>query len=217
MPSTPILWSFRRCPYAMRARLAVQSAGLRVELREILLRDKPAAFLAASPSGTVPSLEADIGIDESRDIMIWALQQSDPQGWLDERDTAAQLIDQCDGPFKSALDHTKYAVRFPDLDPEVEREKAAAILREWDGHLAKHGSLAGPCFGLADAATLPFVRQFANIDRAWFDAQDWPHVVAWLDGFLASPAFAAIMHKYPPWQPGQDGVTFPDPAKGPAS
>ncbi|MEY1557798.1 glutathione S-transferase [Yoonia sp. R2331] len=205
----PILWSFRRCPYAMRARLAVLAAGVRVELREILLRDKPEAFLAASPSGTVPCLEANEVIDESRDVMIWALSQQDPRGWLAGRDAAEALIDQCDGPFKTALDHTKYAVRYPDLDAAAEREKAAAILREWDARLDGQAFLNGKDFTLADAALLPFVRQFANIDRSWFDAQGWPHLIRWLDQFLASPEFAAIMGKYPPWQPGQDQVSFP--------
>ena len=208
MTATPILWSFRRCPYAMRARLALRSAQVSVLLREILLREKPDAFLAASPSATVPCLVVDETIDESRDIMVWALNQNDPQGWLDSPGTDA-LIDQCDGPFKAALDHTKYAVRYPDLDPEVERQKAAEILRIWDARLSQHAYLTGAKFTLADAAILPFVRQFANIDRAWFDAQDWPHLIGWLDAFLASDDFAGIMTKYPPWQLGQDGVPFP--------
>ncbi len=209
MPNNPTFWSFRRCPYAMRARLAILVAGIPVSLHEILLRDKPDAFLATSPSGSVPCLKADIVLDESRDIMVWALQKNDPQGWLKKPDEAAALIDQCDGPFKAALDHTKYAVRYPDRDPDAERGKAAAILQDWNNLLARNGYLTGPDFGLADAALLPFVRQFANIDRVWFDAQDWPQLIEWLDSFLASPAFLAIMQKYAPWQPGQDGVTFP--------
>ncbi len=211
MQDIPILWSFRRCPFAIRARLAIYAAGVPVALREILLRDKPAAFLAASPSATVPNLQADVTLDESRDIMLWALQQNDPRGWLTKPDEAAALIDLCDGPFKAALDHTKYAVRYPHLDVVAERGKAANILQAWNARLATQDYLTGPTFTLADAALLPFVRQFANIDRAWFDDQDWPHLIRWLDAFLASPDFAAIMVKYPPWQPGQDQVTFPDP------
>lgn len=178
-----------------------------VRLREVVLRDKPAAFLAASPSATVPCLQAERIFDESRDIMLWALGQNDPEGWLDDR--AGALIDRCDGPFKAALDHTKYHVRYPDLDRETERARAAAILREWDARLSGTAYLLGPRMTLADAALLPFVRQFAQIDRAWFDAQDWPHLIGWLDRWLASPAFAAVMRKLPPWQAGEDGVPFP--------
>ncbi|MBU2487130.1 MAG: glutathione S-transferase N-terminal domain-containing protein, partial [Alphaproteobacteria bacterium] len=110
----PVLYSFRRCPYAMRARLAVASAGVEVELREILLRDKPAAFLAASPSATVPCLVTDSGvIDESLDVMLWALTQNDPEGWLQMPEAGHDWITRADGPFKQALDRTKYANRYP--------------------------------------------------------------------------------------------------------
>ena len=204
---TPVLWSFRRCPYAMRARLAIHAAGVPVTLREILLRDKPAAFLAASPSATVPCLQADTIIDESRDIMLWALRQSDPLGWLTT--DADPLIDACDGPFKTALDQTKYNVRYPDIPLEDARSRASDWLMTLNDRLALTPYLLGERMSLADAAILPFVRQFAHIDRPWFDAQDWPHLIRWLDAFLDSPAFAAIMVKYPPWQPGQDAFTFP--------
>ena len=129
MCNHPIFWSFRRCPYAMRARLAVLGAGLKVELREIVLRDKPQAFLNTSPSATVPALRlGDRVLDESLDIMVWALKQRDPQRMLDMPDEGWQLIARNDGPFKAALDHTKYAVRYPDLDPRAERAKAAAVV-----------------------------------------------------------------------------------------
>lgn len=206
MSDLPILWTFRRCPYAIRARLAVRASGVPVHLREILLRDKPQAFLAASASGTVPCLQAKQTLDESRDIMLWALRQSDPRGWLCD---ASDLIDQCDGPFKTALDHTKYAVRFPDRDAQADRAKAAAILTEWDSILAQQPYLSGARFGLADAALLPFVRQFAFTDKAWFDAQDWPALHRWLASFLTSDDFAAVMTKYPPWQPGDAPTSFP--------
>ncbi|SEW44038.1 Glutathione S-transferase [Cognatiyoonia koreensis] len=209
MQPTPILWSFRRCPYAMRARLAVQSAGIRTEIREILLKEKPAAFLKASQSGTVPALEADETLDESRDIMVWALRQHDPDRWLDMPDAGHALIDTNDGPFKAALDHTKYAVRFPDLDPEQERAKASTFLTDLNDRLAHNTYLFKASPALADMAILPFVRQFANTDRAWFDAQAWPHLIRWLDTFLESTALKKIMAKYPPWQPGQTPVHFP--------
>ncbi len=211
MSDTPILWSFRRCPYAMRARLAIAASGVQVELREILLRDKPQAFLDASPKGTVPVLVADEVIEESRDVMLWALSKNDPLGWLDMAQEGHELIDTCDGPFKRALDHTKYAVRFPHLDIVEERAKALAFLSILNQRLAKTRYLMGPAPRLADMAILPFVRQFANTDRTWFDQQGLEPLTKWLDTFLASDQFAAIMQKYPAWQIGQDQVFFPDP------
>ncbi|MFO8125062.1 MAG: glutathione S-transferase [Yoonia sp.] len=206
----PILWSFRRCPYAMRARLAIQSSGQTVQLQEILLRDKPAPFLAASPKGTVPVLQdGDTVIEESRDVMLWALGRNDPESWLDMPQEGHLLIDACDGPFKSALDHAKYAVRFPDRDEAAERAKAMVFLREWNDRLSDEPFLMGPKRTLADMAILPFVRQFANTDRAWFDAQGLKQLTKWLDDFLGSDRFRAIMTKYPPWQSGQDQVLFP--------
>ena len=200
MADHPIFWTFRRCPYAMRARLALVSAGVRVELREILLRDKPVAFLETSPSGTVPSLRlADQVLDESLDIMVWALKQNDPEALLDMPEAGWDLIATSDGPFKTALDHTKYASRYPDLDPAVERGKAAEFLKVLDGQLKGEMWLFGNRPTLADYAILPFVRQFANSDRAWFDAQDWPDLAGWLDRFTSGERFAAIMTKYPVW------------------
>jgi glutathione S-transferase len=192
----------------MRARLAIQSVGVQCELREILLKDKPAAFLAASASGTVPALQTDTTIDESRDIMIWALLQKDPEGWLDMLDEGYDLITENDGPFKAALDHTKYAVRHPDKDEAEERAKASIFLQDLNQRLTK-AYLFKDTPTLADMAILPFVRQFANTDRAWFDAQDWPNLICWLDAFLTSDAFKGIMTKYPPWQDGQTPVHFP--------
>lgn len=209
MTNLPILWSFRRCPYAIRARMAIRASRTGVVLREILLKDKPEAFLAASPSGTVPCLETtDLTLDESRDIMIWALDHNDPFGW---RDTDAHhLIDTCDGAFKTALDHTKYAVRFPRYDAREERDKAAAILIEWNARLTQQPALSGARFGMVDAAILPFVRQFAGIDRVWFDAQPWPALRAWLDRYLQDPVFTDVMGKYAPWQPNDaETVIFP--------
>ena len=206
---TPILWTFRRCPCAMRARLAIRSAGLTVDLREILLRDKPPAFLDTSPSATVPALRVgDQVLDESLDIMIWALDQSDPGHLLDMPADGWDVIAANDGPFKHALDHTKYASRYPDLDPMAERDKAAAHLRDLERRMGGQRWLFGPRASLADLAVLPFVRQFANIDRPWFAAQDWPGVSGWLTRFLDSAAFAEIMRKYPPWSDGDAPIRF---------
>jgi glutathione S-transferase len=210
MSTFPVLWSFRRCPYAMRARLAIQSSGLQVALREILLKDKPAPFLAASPKGTVPVVQnGDLVIEESRDVMLWALGRNDPEGWLDMPQEGHALIDQNDGPFKASLDHTKYAVRFPDRNEEDERAKAMVFLTELNDRLAQSAFLMGPRRTLADMAILPFVRQFANTDRAWFDARGLDPLTKWLDDFLTSDRFRSIMVKYPPWQVGQDQVLFP--------
>ena len=209
MSSHPIFWTFRRCPYAIRARLALASAGVRVELREILLRDKPQAFLETSPSATVPALRLDDQVlDESRDIMVWALRQNDPQGLLDMPDVGWDLIDENDDPFKTALDHTKYASRYPDLDTEAERTKAAAFLIRLDERLKGQSWLFGERPSIADLAILPFVRQFANTDRKWFDAQPWPDLIAWLDRFTEGAAFAHVMPKYAPWSEDSAPVWF---------
>lgn len=203
----PILYSFRRCPYAMRARLAVASAGVEVELREILLKDKPEAFLEVSPSATVPSLLTSDGvIDESFDIMLWALRQNDPQGWLVMPDEGHDWITRADGPFKQALDRTKYETRYPDSDPSAQRDIAASFLGDLNAQITQWMYERAT---LADYAILPFVRQFAFIDKAWFDAQDWPNLQAWLERFLTSEAFAAMMVKYPPWKEGDAPVNFP--------
>ena len=209
MSSHPIFWTFRRCPYAIRARLALASAGATVELREILLRDKPQDFLDTSPSATVPALRlGDRVLDESKDIMLWALRQDDPLGLLDMPKIGWELIEENDNPFKAALDHTKYSVRYPDLDPEVERSKASSFLIRIDERLKDQKWLFGDRPSMADLAILPFVRQFANTDRKWFDAQPWPDLIAWLDRFLESEAFAGVMTKYVPWSNGDDPVWF---------
>ncbi|MEP5731516.1 MAG: glutathione S-transferase [Sulfitobacter sp.] len=204
---TPILYSFRRCPYAMRARLALDVSMIRVELREVVLRAKPQPFLEVSPSATVPCLHTANGvIDESFDIMLWALKQNDPQGWLKMPDAGHDWIARFDGPFKIALDRTKYASRYPDHDPSHHRENASAILNDLDTQLSEF------IFGrptLADAAILPFVRQFAFIDKPWFDQQPWPSIHRWLTAFLTSDRFAKIMVKYPQWHPGDPPLPFP--------
>ncbi|WP_371225261.1 glutathione S-transferase [Roseovarius sp. 2305UL8-3] len=206
--SLPVLWSFRRCPYAIRARLALASSGVSVELREVVLRDKPAAFLAASPSATVPCLDTATGvIDESLEIMIWALHQNDPEGWLDMPDT--DLITTCDGPFKTALDRYKYPTRYTDVDPEQARAAASDFLEVLNQKLDDEPYLFGASPKLADMAILPFVRQFAHVDLNWFDAQSWSAVIAWLGRFKTSGRFGAIMAKYPAWMPDDMPITFP--------
>lgn len=201
-----ILYSFRRCPYAMRARLALASACTKVELREIVLRDKAPAFLAASPSATVPCLVWDGGvIDESLDVMKWALAQNDPEGWLDMPASGWDWIARADGPFKSALDRTKYAVRYPEEDAQEQRALAAEFLTDLDAQI---GIWIFEQASIADYAILPFVRQFANVDRAWFDAQAWPNLHPWLARFLTSERFADTMQKYAKWEDGHAPTHF---------
>ena len=208
--SLPILYSFRRCPYAIRARLAIAKSGTQVALREIVLREKADAFLRVSASKTVPTLVAQSEIiDESFDIMLWALSKHDPEHWLDEPEGARDLVEMADGPFKRALDRTKYATRYPDESLEENREKASEFLHALDAHLDQSAYLFGQTPKLTDMAILPFVRQFAFIDKDWFDSQDWFFLKAWLERFLSSELFQAVMDKYPKWQDGDTDIRFP--------
>lgn len=209
----PILYNFRRCPYAMRARMGLMISGQSVELREIILRSKPDAMITASPKGTVPVLILPTGdvIDQSIDILHWALHQNDPQNWLAHSKEADAIIAQSDGPFKTALDRYKYHTRYDDADPHVERAKALDILLEWNDIIGIKGCFFGDNAtkgGLADHAIFPFVRQFANHDRPWFDAQSIPHIHNWLDAHINSDLFASIMTKYPLWQEGDQPLLF---------
>ena len=218
----PVLYSFRRCPYAMRARLAIAESGLRCELREVVLRGKPPELLAASSKATVPVLVLPGGavIEQSLEIMLWALRQNDPQAWLapghakpEEMDA---LIAANDGDFKRQLDRYKYPIRFPQEHADGERDFALAHragaahwLRALEPRLARHAWLTGGTPSLADMAILPFVRQFAHTDTSWFEAQPWPHLRAWLVRWELGALFQGVMEKYPAWQSGQAGITFP--------
>lgn len=192
----PILYSFRRCPYAMRARLALAVSGTRVELREVSLKAKPADMLAASAKGTVPVLVLSDGevIDESLAIMRWALAINDPENWLSRNDI--DLVAANDGPFKSDLDRYKYPQRYA-VDPIPYRGSGLKFLRELDTLVAEGERLGGGSRGLNDAAIVPFVRQFAAVDPGWFDAQPLPHLRAWLDSHLGSDLFRLIMRREP--------------------
>ncbi|WP_439143865.1 glutathione S-transferase [Planktotalea sp.] len=208
--SVPVLYSFRRCPYAMRARLAIASAGLRPEHREIVLRDKAPEFLAASPKGTVPVLVVgDLVIEESLDVMRWALAQNDPENLLKCPAYGLALIEHCDGPFKTALDRTKYVSRY-GTDPEAERARAQPFLDLLGARLDEGPYLCGSDITLADLAIFPFIRQFAHIDRARFDMDAFKSLRKWLDQFLASERFASIMYKYRMWHAGDPLLWFGD-------
>ena len=194
----PILYSFRRCPYAMRGRLALAAAQIPVEHREVLLRDKPAPMLAASPKGTVPVLiTGEQVIDESYDIMLWALRQSDPENWLDVPQSAHDLIAKGDGPFKTSLDAYKYSSRTENPDPEKHRAIATRFLMTLNAMLDGQPYLYGPAPRLPDMAIAPFIRQFAHVDLEWFNAQTWPNLAQWLSDFKASERFLSIMVKHP--------------------
>ncbi len=200
----PILYSFRRCPYAMRARLAIAYAGVTVELREIELRNKPQAMLLISPKGTVPVLQLENGkvLDESLVIMLWALQQNDPEHWLKAAglDHAKALIRRNDEPFKYYLDRYKYADRYPAYSELYYRQQAELFLADLESLLTQSAYLCGEHFSLADAAILPFIRQFCAVDPAWFKASPYPALRQWLNHFLASSLFKQVMTKYPYWQ-----------------
>jgi glutathione S-transferase len=212
----PILYSFRRCPYAMRARMALLSAGITVELREIEFRNKPRHMLACSPKGTVPVLVLpDNGVlEESRDIMFWSLAQHDPDGWL-SRDTSPglsetdQFIHENDFVFKPDLDRYKYFHRFGEQDGREARERASRFVQSLEMRLSDRAFLFGDACSVADAALFPFIRQFAHVDRDWFYSQNWNHAIRWLNHFLELDAFHQVMHKYPVWQENTPGERFP--------
>jgi len=208
--SAPVLYSFRRCPYAMRARLGLAVAGITVELREILLRDKPADMLQRSPKGTVPVLVLEGGqvIDESRDVMLWALQKNDPQQWLARQEESLAVIDCNDTQFKPWLDRYKYFERHPEHPREFYLQQALEILNPWENKLAANdGGLVQKPRCLADYGVMPFVRQFARSDWATWENLPLPYMQAWLHELETGPLFTAIMKKETVWDQKSAGVT----------
>ena len=211
----PLLYSFRRCPYAIRARLAIRYSGVAVELREVALRDMPASLLQASPKATVPVLvlpDARV-INESWDIVHWALHQHDPDGWMGEggcyRVAADELIAVNDLSFKPWLDRYKYAVGYPEHPPAYYRSQAEDFLRLLEARLVATRYLLSDALSLADVGIFPFIRQFAFVDKAWFDQTPYRHLRAWLAEFLQSGLFQSVMNKYPVWRPGDEPVLWP--------
>ena len=199
----PILYSFRRCPYAIRARMALAYAGVMVDLREVLLADKPKAMLALSPKGTVPVLELeDAVIDESIEIVYWALDQSDPDGWVkaELHHDAMRLIAENDTDFKCWLDKYKYWDRFPNQSQHFYRSGAEQFVAQLESLLSENEFLLGTQLNVADIAIFPFIRQFAFVDKLWFDSAPYLNVQRWLDFFLQSSLFIQIMHKQPLWR-----------------
>lgn len=221
----PVLYSFRRCPYAMRARLAIAVSGQTVQLREIDLKNKHPALLQASAKGTVPVLvlptsapapnaiesPPPVVMEQSLDIMLWALKQNDPHDWLHPTQVSwshvMAWIDTCDGTFKRALDRCKYPHRYSTAQPPVDTAAERRIACEWltllEKQLTQHAYLGGEQACIADMALLPFIRQFASIDPAWWHNQTWPHLQTWLAHWQTSPLFTHIMPKLAVWSDDQ--------------
>ena len=202
----PVLYSFRRCPYAMRARLALQISGQVCEMREVVLARKPEALLQASAKGTVPVLVETHGgvIEQSLEIMLWALRRHDPGQWLNVNsvplETQMNWVARCDGDFKFNLDRTKYPNRFGLECSTLSRTQGALFLHDLNQQLLEHPYLIGSHFSLADAALAPFVRQFAHTDPVWFASQAWPELQTWLSRFEDSLLFTAVMQRLEAWQ-----------------
>ena len=210
--SYPCLYSFRRCPYAMRARLGILFAELQVELREITLKNKPPQMLAISPKGTVPVLQLLDGtvIEESREIMTWALAQRDSQGLLNAETLleANALIDKNDNEFKYWLDRYKYADRHLEMNQTEYRQQGEVFLQLLEELLTKNSYLLGENITIADIGIMPFVRQFAHVNRDVFYDLPYPNLQRWLQGWLSHPLFLQAMTKFQPWQEKDDVVVF---------
>ncbi|MFT6723988.1 MAG: glutathione S-transferase [Arenicella sp.] len=203
----PILYSFRRCPYAIRARMAISYSGVECELREVVLKNKPSAMLQSSAKGTVPVLVDDgLVVDESIEVMAWALARSDPHDWL-RQSLGHQLIKRNDQQFKFYLDRYKYFERYPEQSQSWYFDKALEFLSCLESSLKvdENGCpfLETPQLSVLDVAIFPFVRQFAFVDKPRFDSQCLPKLQAWLSFILESAVFLNVMHKYAPWQPEQ--------------
>jgi glutathione S-transferase len=198
MAALALLYSYRRCPYAMRARMALSYAGIAYQLHDISLKDKPAGLLAVSPKGTVPVLVLPDGrvLEQSLDIMHWALQQHDPSRWLDiDNDGSQALISENDGAFKQALDKYKYASRFPEQSAASYRSQAEVFLCKLEQALQDRPFLSGAHLSLTDVAIFPFIRQFAAVDANWFAQATYPKLQAWLQARLESSLFLGVMAK----------------------
>lgn len=196
----------------MRARMAVWASGTAVMVREVLLNDKPAELMAISPKATVPVLVRSDGtvLEESLDIMAWALQQHDPLSWLELEGFDSDWITECDRDFKTWLDRYKYADRHPEHPPESYRKQAEAFVFKLERTLEDTQWLCGARASVADVAIFPFIRQFAGVDPAWWQTAPYPRTRRWLDEWLNMELFSAIMKKYARWEPGQADVAFPE-------
>lgn len=208
--SLPILYTFRRCPYAIRARMALWYSQIPVRIREVALKNKPAALLAASAKGTVPVLILADGqvIEESLDIMRWALTISDPDNWLtpENQKVCQQLISTNDQTFKPLLDGYKYPQTSAKQDSNYYRQAADPILSQLESLLNHNPCLNGQSISLADVALFPFIRQFAMVDKDWFSQSAYPNLRIWLQSFLISDLFKQVMQKYPEWDEQEEPI-----------
>ena len=208
----PILYSFRRCPYAMRARMAIHISGQRCELREVLLRDKPPSMLEYSAKGTVPVLILQDGkvIDESLDVIDWALNLNDPDDWQRSKDKekTKELIKINDGEFKYHLDRYKYSKRYDNEDPEFHRKKCLKFIESVNNELNNSEYIFDDNISYADIVLLPFIRQFRIADIEWFDSLPYDNLKKWLSSFLGSSLLNSIMKKYDLWKEGDKSIVF---------
>jgi glutathione S-transferase len=210
--TTPILYSFRRCPYCMRAHMALKYAGLKIILREVELSDLPAEVLAVSPHATVPALVISENeyMDESSDIVKWAVQQNDPENWLGENNEylndAEMLVETNDYSFKEDLDHYKYADRHPEQTMEYYRQRCEEFLEELNEMLEQSNFLLADHITIADIAVFPFIRQFAMVDKQWFDQAPYPELQRWLDLILNTEHFSEAFKKHEIWKPGSKDI-----------
>ena len=203
----PILYSFRRCPYAIRARMAIAYASINLEVREVSLANKPPEMTHISPKGTVPVLQLDNRIiDESIEVMAWALEQSDPGNWLATglKQQQQSLIEENDNSFKAYLDKYKYWDRFPEQSQQAYRGLAEQFISRLDKNLSEHRYLLGDKICMADIAIFPFIRQFAFVDKDWFDQTNYLELQRWLSEILDSPLFTQVMKKHSVWQSPMD-------------
>ena len=204
MTTLPVLYSYRRCPYAMRARMALSNSGIEVQIREISLREKPQSMLDASPKGTVPVLVLPTGevIDQSLDIMKWALSKNDKNCWVPEGNQAKveALIQINDGDFKKRLDQYKYPERYQAIVEDVLQEAIRVQIEPMNTLLDQNEFLLGYEMTLADVAIFPFIRQFSMVDPAWFENSGFNSLKRWLKCFLESELFTSVMAKYPVWK-----------------
>ena len=208
----PILYSFRRCPYAMRARMAIHISDQRCELREVLLRDKPPSMLQYSAKGTVPVLILQDGkvIDESLDVIDWALNLNDPDDWQRSKDKekTKELIKINDGEFKYHLDRYKYSKRYDNEDPEFHRKKCLKFIESINNELNNSKYIFDDNISYADFVLLPFIRQFRIADIEWFDSLPYDNLKKWLSSFLGSSLLNSIMKKYDLWKEGDKSIVF---------
>ena len=201
----------------MRARMALVASGAEVMLREVLLKGKPAELLAASPKATVPVLVLSDGrvVEESLDVMQWAPEYCDPLNWLEGEALESDWISACDGDFKHWLDRYKYSERYPEHTAEDYRQKAETFVQKLEDWLSVSDWVGGDAANAVDVALFPFIRQFAGVDPSWWQSAPYPKVRLWLENWLNSALFSAIMAKYPRWESGQPGERFPpDPDQG---